>query len=129
VIVLLDAGPLGMVTNPKSSPENEACKNWLSGLSHEGVEIVIPEIADYEVRGDLVRAGNDRGIGRLDALNLRTAVVCQPSPQNCGARNPACSVHTRVNAFPVSPVWRHHCPYNLLAVNRLADLPPVNCRF
>ena len=24
--VLLDAGPLGMITNPKSSPENEACK-------------------------------------------------------------------------------------------------------
>jgi hypothetical protein len=26
VIVLLDAGPLGMITNPKSSPENEECK-------------------------------------------------------------------------------------------------------
>ena len=26
LIVLLDAGPLGMITNPKSSPENEACK-------------------------------------------------------------------------------------------------------
>jgi len=24
LIVLLDAGPLGMITNPKSSPENEA---------------------------------------------------------------------------------------------------------
>lgn len=68
MIVLLDAGPLGMVTNPKSSPENEACKNWLSGLSHRGVEIVIPEIADDEVRRELVRAGKDRGIGRLDAL-------------------------------------------------------------
>ena len=59
--VLLDAGPLGMVTNPKSSPENEACKNWLSDLAYKGVEIVIPEIADYEVRRELVRAGKDRG--------------------------------------------------------------------
>jgi hypothetical protein len=42
LIVLLDAGPLGMITNPKSSPENEACKNWLASLAYGGVEVVIP---------------------------------------------------------------------------------------
>ena len=68
MIVLLDAGPLGMITNPKSSPENEACKNWLASLAYSGVEVVIPEIADYEVRRELLRAGKDRGLGRLDAL-------------------------------------------------------------
>jgi hypothetical protein len=68
LIVLLDAGPLGMITNPKSSPENEACKNWLASLAYNGVEVVIPEIADYEVRRELLRAGKDRGLSRLDAL-------------------------------------------------------------
>jgi PIN domain len=68
MIVLLDAGPLGMITNPKSSPENEACKNWLADLAYNGVEVVIPEIADYEVRRELLRADKDRGLGRLDAL-------------------------------------------------------------
>jgi hypothetical protein len=68
LIVLLDAGPLGMITNPRSSPESEACKNWLSSLAYDGVEVVIPEIADYEVRRELLRAGKDRGLGRLDAL-------------------------------------------------------------
>jgi hypothetical protein len=48
LIVLLDAGPLGMITNPKSSPENEACKDWLANLVVKGAEVVIPEIADYE---------------------------------------------------------------------------------
>lgn len=57
-----------MITNPKSSPENEACKDWLAILVSGGVEVVIPEIADYEVRRELLRAGKDRGLGRLDAL-------------------------------------------------------------
>lgn len=68
VIVLLDVGPLGMITNPKSSPENEACKNWLAALVYRGAEVVIPEIADYEVRRELLRAGKAHGLGRLDAL-------------------------------------------------------------
>jgi hypothetical protein len=68
LIVLLDAGPLGMITNPKSSPQNEACKNWLASLAYDGVQVVIPEIADYEVRRELLRAGKDRGLGRLNAL-------------------------------------------------------------
>ena len=58
LIVLLDAGPLGMITNPKSSAENEACKNWLAGLAYNGVDMVIPEIADYEVRREW--PGKDR---------------------------------------------------------------------
>jgi hypothetical protein len=68
MIVLLEAGPLGMITNPKSSPENEACKNWLASLAHKGVAVMIPEIADYEVRRELLRAGKDMGINRWDAL-------------------------------------------------------------
>jgi hypothetical protein len=68
LIVLLDAGPLGMVTNPKSSPENVRCKNWLAGLASSGTDVIIPEIADYEVRRELLRAGKENGIGRPDAL-------------------------------------------------------------
>jgi hypothetical protein len=47
VIVLLDAGPLGMVTNPKSSPENEACNADMilaaqaAAIAHEGGPTVI----------------------------------------------------------------------------------------
>ena len=68
MVVLLDAGPLGMITNPKSSSENEAFKNGLARISREGAQVVIPEIADYEVRRELLRAGKPNGLGRLDAL-------------------------------------------------------------
>jgi predicted nucleic acid-binding protein len=68
MIVLLDAGPFGMITNPKSAPENEECKDWVAGVVVRGIEVIIPEIADYEVRRELLRADKLKGLGRLDAL-------------------------------------------------------------
>ena len=69
-----------MITNPKSSPENEACKDWLASVASNGAHVVIPEIADYEVRRELLRAEKDRGIGRLDALKdlLRYVPITTP---------------------------------------------------
>ncbi len=67
-IVLLDAGPLGLVTNPKLSPQSMACNQWLQSLLLDGVHILVPEIADYEVRRELLRAGKMKGVQRLDDL-------------------------------------------------------------
>jgi len=67
-VVLLDAGPLGLVTNPQRSPQSAACATWLQSLVTAGVRVVIPEIADYEVRRELLRAKKTAGIERLDAL-------------------------------------------------------------
>jgi len=67
-VVFLDAGPLGLVTNPRRSPQSAACAAWLQSLVTSGVRIIIPEIADYEVRRELLRANKTAGIARLDAL-------------------------------------------------------------
>jgi predicted nucleic acid-binding protein len=67
-VVVLDTGPLGMVTHRGGVPEVDACKRWLMGLAERGVRIAVPEIADYEVRRELLRAGKQRGIERLDVL-------------------------------------------------------------
>lgn len=66
MIVLLDAGPLGLVTNPRATSESLRCKQWLVDLLAQGVRIMIPEITDYEVRRELIRAGRARGIAHLD---------------------------------------------------------------
>ena len=71
-VVLLDTGPLGLVTNPRASDISRRCVRWLDSLTASNVRIVVPEIADYEVRRELLRAGKIRGIARLEALKTRT---------------------------------------------------------
>lgn len=68
-ILLLDSGPLGMVTTPKAkSPIYQECKVWFNSLEEKGYTIILPEIADYEVRRELIRANKVVGIQRLDEL-------------------------------------------------------------
>ncbi len=68
-IVLLDSGPVGMVTTPKAaSPVYRECKLWFDSLEPKGYTLMLPEIADYEVRRELVRANKLAGIRRLDEL-------------------------------------------------------------
>ncbi|MEH1797074.1 nuclease [Nostoc sp.] len=68
-VILLDSGPLGLVTNPKLSAESLACTQWLQLLASSGSRVIIPEIADYEVRRELLRANKVKGIARLDELS------------------------------------------------------------
>jgi predicted nucleic acid-binding protein len=67
-ILLLDSGPLGLITNPKLSPESEACAKWLQNHITFGSRTIIPEISDYEVRRELLRANKKKSIAHLDDL-------------------------------------------------------------
>jgi predicted nucleic acid-binding protein len=67
-VILLDSGPLGMVTNPKAKGIPLACQLWLKSLLRRGERVAIPEIADYEVRRELLRAGLLQSLRRLDNL-------------------------------------------------------------
>ena len=71
-VVLLDAGPLGMISHPRPTSEIIA---WLAELLGAGVEVRIPEIADFEVRRELIRAGRAKGIARLDRLKSSLGYV------------------------------------------------------
>lgn len=67
-IILLDAGPLGMISNPNATGINRDCYEWMEALFVNGFDIRVPEIADYEVRRELLRAKKSEGIARLDLL-------------------------------------------------------------
>lgn len=66
-VVLLDSGPLGMIAHPQASEEIEA---WLDDLDAKGVLTLIPEIADYEVRRELLQADRTKSIQRLNRYKL-----------------------------------------------------------
>ena len=63
--VVLDAGSLAMITHPRPNPE---LARWFAQQLRDGAEFVIPEIADYEVRRELIRAAKTKSIERLDQL-------------------------------------------------------------
>ena len=67
-VVVLDTGPLGVITNPRPTPEVVACTTWLRSLLAAGARVVLPEIADYELRRELLRAGKRNGLRRLDTV-------------------------------------------------------------
>jgi hypothetical protein len=70
--VLLDAGPLGLLCAPPNKANVAACAGWLGGLVAAGVRVLVPEIADYEVRRELLRANKPASVARLDALAAAT---------------------------------------------------------
>lgn len=74
--VCLDTHPLGLVSQkPGKSQEGEACRAWLRRLLDRGVRVVIPAIADYEVRRELVRLKNTGSVARLTALRGELAFL------------------------------------------------------
>ena len=61
-IVFLDSGPFGLVTNPRRSPQSVACAQWLQTFVVRDLRVIVPEIADYEVRRELLRAKKEKGL-------------------------------------------------------------------
>ena len=66
--VLLDAGPLGLLTNPNQSPQVMGCRAWVTSLRAAGRRVLVPEITDYEVRRELIRIQSHAALANLDAL-------------------------------------------------------------
>jgi hypothetical protein len=69
-VVLLDSSPLGMVTNPRATSISLECQLWFDSLESRGYEAMLPEIADYEVRRELLRVGKVASIRRLDQHSI-----------------------------------------------------------
>ena len=56
-----------MATHPRAETNREVTL-WLGALLVAGVIVRVPEIADYEVRRELLRASKTEGVRRLERL-------------------------------------------------------------
>lgn len=65
--VLLDSSPLGIATGRHGLPLPDRCRSWCRNLIARGV-VVVPEIADFEVRRELIRIRASGSLQRLDDL-------------------------------------------------------------
>lgn len=82
-LVLLDTVVLGLATNVKGAVNGPVLK-WINRLMGEGNQPYVPEIADYELRRELIRIGSKNAIAfvgsnccarldkRSESLPLRT---------------------------------------------------------
>jgi predicted nucleic acid-binding protein len=66
-IILLDSGPLGMLARQRPLP---ALKAWTRERLGSGSRLAIPEIADYEVRRELLLARLQASLNVLNALQI-----------------------------------------------------------
>ncbi len=99
--ILLDAGPLGMVSHPEAASRNAEVFEWFARLLEAGVIVEIPEISDYEVRRELMRAGKSQSVARRDELAAETYY----RPLTTTARRRAASLWARVRneGMPTAP--------------------------
>lgn len=75
--VVLDSGPLGLLAHPRLHRGIEIrVAEWVEA----GIAVVVPEIAYYEVRRELVRLGAQVQLERLDELtrDLEYAPITTP---------------------------------------------------
>jgi hypothetical protein len=79
--VVLDTGVLGLVTHPTGEQgEPYACKQWLRELLYSGCAAYVAEIADYELRRELIRLNRRKSLLRLDAFNTFNAYLPITTP-------------------------------------------------
>jgi predicted nucleic acid-binding protein len=74
--ILLDSYPLGLLATPVRSSATIPVANWTADCVAAGHEIYIPEVIDYELRRELLRAQKTSSITELN--NLRATLNFLP---------------------------------------------------
>jgi predicted nucleic acid-binding protein len=80
VIIVLDASPVGLLTNPRQPPSAVACNQWVRQLVRHDVRVCLPEIVDYEIRRSLLLNNSSNGLTRLDRLPLLVEYIPMSTP-------------------------------------------------
>ena len=117
-LVVLDTGPLGLILTRGAGPAMTNAANGSTTWRPPAWRVFVPEIADYEVRRELLRVGATAGLRRLDQVKatldyaaLTTAVILRAAELWAAARRagrprprPRCS--TAIASWRRRRCWR-----------------------
>ena len=78
--IFLDAQVLALLSCPQKTTKTLAIRSWLRTMDAAGHVVYVPEVADYEVRRELLRAGREGNIANLDTIKLRARYVPTSTP-------------------------------------------------
>lgn len=78
--IVLDSTPLGILSHPRNPPHVVVCRQWLRDLLAAGRRVIVPEIADYEVRRALIRRTSYQALAHLDDLGLQLEYLPLSTP-------------------------------------------------
>lgn len=70
-IIFLDSDPLSFLSDARIRPITTSISAWATSLLAAGHIIYVPEVIDYELRRELLRAGKGESIKELDAQKSR----------------------------------------------------------
>ena len=124
-VIILDSGPLGLLTNPKKTPEPRAITRWALDIMAAGHRLIVPAIADYEVRRELERVGHRRGLAQLDAFNAARADRYLPLADSALRLASKLWAQARNAGLPTADPKELDCDVLLAAQALTLDVPPV----
>jgi hypothetical protein len=107
--VVLDSTPLGILCHPRSPPHVLACRQWLADLLAAGRRVIVPEIADYEIRRELIRLGGMTALANLDGYGLHRALsrgLVFPELRRHGERRERHSPSAQMRGTAMFARWR-----------------------
>jgi predicted nucleic acid-binding protein len=75
--LVLDTGPLAQLVHPRLDPD---LAQWFKAAIAAGLNLVVPEIADYELRRKLLHRNLRQSLARLDALEASVTYLAIDTP-------------------------------------------------
>jgi len=77
--ILLDSNPLGLLSKP-SRGTAASIASWAAACLAAGHKFYVPEVIDYELRRELLRAGKANSVRELDRLKAALNFLPITSP-------------------------------------------------
>ncbi|HET6250444.1 MAG TPA: hypothetical protein VFE47_22340 [Tepidisphaeraceae bacterium] len=123
MIVALDASPLSLLTQRRGVSAADECRDWADAMGRAGHSIVVPAIADYETRRELLRAKKLPSVARLDAIRANPQVIYLPITDNALLRAATLWAEVRAKGLPTAAPAELDCDVVLVAILLCSTLP------